>query len=375
MSYLSEKRFFTKYMSNYIYNVINVRRDNMADFSYHEEKKQEAIEETRRICSQLPNYVSYYIRSIQFNTTAKTRLEYAKDIRNFFEYIVDTAILPEVKSVMDITLENLEKLDKIFFEEYLDYLQKYEKDGKVYKNETVSIKRKLSALRSFWAYLFINEMISSNIIDRVSIPKLREKEIIRMDKKETTDFLNAVEYGNTMTAKQTQYHEKQKVRDMAIVTLILSSGIRVSECVGLNIDDVDFRNSSLRIMRKGGKEAIVYFSDEASGYLMEYVEERKHIVTDESSEKALFLSSRKQRISIRSVEVLVKKYAQRAVPSKHITPHKLRSTFATTLYEQTGDIYLVGEVLGHNDISTTKKHYAHLSDKHKSENRNKVSLR
>ena len=347
----------------------------MADFSYHEEKKQEAIEETRRICSQLPNYVSFYIRSIQFNTTPKTRLEYVKDIRNFFEYIVDTTIIPGVISVKDITLENLEKLDKIFFEKYLDYLQKYEKDGKIYKNETVSIKRKLSALRSFWAYLFVNEMISFNIIDRVSIPKLREKEIIRMDKKETTDFLNAVEYGNTMTAKQTQYHEKQKVRDMAIVTLILSSGIRVSECVGLNIDDVDFRNSSLRIMRKGGKEAIVYFSDEASGYLMEYVEERKLIITNEASEKALFLSSRKQRISIRSVEVLVKKYAQRAVSSKHITPHKLRSTFATTLYEQTGDIYLVGEVLGHNDISTTKKHYAHLSDKHKAENRNKVSLR
>ena len=347
----------------------------MPELNYHEAMKQKDIETTRILCSSLPEYVSVYVRSIQFTTTAKTRLEYVKDIMNFFEYIVGCCTDETIRNIKDIKLSYLERLDKLFFEEYLDYLQHYEKNGQIYTNGETSIKRKLSALRNFFSYLFKNEYISTNMIERVNMPKLRGKEIIRMDAEETEEFVNQVEYGNSLTKKQAEYHDKQKIRDMAIITLILSTGIRVSECVGLDLTDINFKNSSLRIIRKGGKEAIVYFSDEASAYLMEYVEERNLIETDEKSKNALFLSSRKQRISVRTVEVLVKKYAQRAVPLKHITPHKLRSTFATALYEETGDIYLVGDALGHNDISTTKKHYANISNTHKAENRNKVSLR
>lgn len=336
--------------------------------NYHEERKNHDIEMIRIITDDMPAFVKEYVRSIQFRTTAKTRLEYVKDIRNFFEYISDANC-----SVKNITLNMLDALTKNNIEEYMDYLQHYEKNGKEYTNNEVSIKRKLSALRNFFGYLFTSEMISSNVVDRVAMPKLRDKEIIRMNHEEMNDFLNKVEFGNFNSSQQTKYHVKQKTRDLAITTLLLSTGMRVSELVGLNINDVNMKESSLSIIRKGGKEATVFFSDEAAAYLQEYMEERRMIKVD--NETALFLSSRKQRISIRTVETLIKKYAISSVPNKHITPHKLRSTFGTNLYEETSDIYLVAEALGHEDISTTKKHYANLSNTRKYENRNKVSLR
>jgi len=338
--------------------------------NYHEDTKNHDIEKIRTITSNMPPYISQYIRSIQFRTTSKTRLEYVIDIRNFFEYLIMENTSASLK---DISLEMLNNITKNNIEEYLDYLQHYEKNGKEYKNDTVSIKRKLIALRRFFGYLFTNDMISANVIDKIDIPKVRDKEIIRMNRDEMDDFLNQVEYGNFKSSRQNAYHEKQKVRDLAITTLLLSTGIRVSECVGLNLEDVNMRESSLRIIRKGGKEATVYFSDEAAAYLQEYIEERSLLELE--NENALFLSSRKQRISVRTIETLVKKYAIAAVPNKHITPHKLRSTFGTALYEETSDIYLVSEALGHEDVSTTKKHYANLTNSRKYANRDKVILR
>lgn len=272
--------------------------------NYHEDTKNHDIEKIRTITSNMPPYISQYIRSIQFRTTSKTRLEYVRDIRNFFEYLIMENTSASLK---DISLEMLNNITKNNIEEYLDYLQHYEKNGKEYKNDTVSIKRKLIALRRFFGYLFTNDMISANVIDKIDIPKVRDKEIIRMNRDEMDDFLNQVEYGNFKSSRQNAYHEKQKVRDLAITTLLLSTGIRVSECVGLNLEDVNMRESSLRIIRKGGKEATVYFSDEAAAYLQEYIEERSLLELE--NENALFLSSRKQRISVRTIETLVKKYA------------------------------------------------------------------
>ena len=122
------------------------------------------------------------------------------------------------------------------------------------------------------------------------------------------------------------------MRDIALLTLMLGTGIRVSECVGLNIDDVDFKNDGIRIHRKGGKEVVVYFGDEVESALLSYIEERKKTEVVAGHEEALFLSLQKKRISVRAVEKLVKKYAQTVTTVKHITPHKLRSTYGTNLY-------------------------------------------
>ena len=149
----------------------------------------------------------------------------------------------------------------------------------------------------------------------------------------------------------------------------------MSECVGLNISDVDFKNGGIRIYRKGGKEVTVYFGTEVEDALLDYLEERDRIIPEQGHEDALFLSMQRRRMAVRSVEYLVKKYARTVAPLKPITPHKLRSTYGTNLYRETGDIYLVADVLGHSDVNTTKRHYAALEDERRRSARNKVRLR
>ena len=176
--------------------------------------------------------------------------------------------------------------------------------------------------------------------------------------------MDNVESGEQLTGKQLAYHEKTKVRDLALLTLFLGTGIRVSECVGLNIDDIDLKNNGIKIIRKGGNEVIVYFGDEVLEALLPYLEERKQIEALPGHTNALFLSMQKKRMSVRSVTTM-----------KNITPHKLRSTYGTNLYNETGDIYLVADVLGHKDVNTTKKHYASLEDSRRRMAARAVTLR
>ena len=341
---------------------------------YHDEEMEKAITKTREICNGLPEYVTKFIRSIQQRTEPKTRLEYSKDLRNFFEYIVDYAADHNIEMQTNtVPIEYIGDLNREYFEEYLDYLQQYKKGDKIYKNSRNTIKRKLSTLRKFYNFLFINDYIKVNNILKVEIPKLKEKEIIFMDRDEAKEFINGVENGiNNESVMAKAYHDKQELRDLAIVSLLLSTGIRVSECVGLDIEDVDFKNNCIKVIRKGGKEGIVYFSDNTAEILERYIMHRNNQVAKEEATTALFLSSRMTRLGVRSIEKLVKKYAQATVPMKKITPHKLRSTYGTALYEETNDIYVVADVLGHNNINTTSKHYSNMSDKRKKEVRNEV---
>ena len=175
-------------------------------------------------------------------------------------------------------------------------------------------------------------------------------------------LLDEVESGENLTKKQQMFHDRTKVRDLALLTLMLGTGIRVSECVGLDLDDVDLKNNGIKIHRKGGAEVVVYFGEEVRNALCGYMEERKLITPVSGDENALFLSMQKRRIGVRAVENLVKKYAKLVTNLKNITPHKLRSTYGTSLYRETGDIYLVADVLGHKDVNTTKKHYAAIEE-------------
>jgi site-specific recombinase XerD len=235
--------------------------------------------------------------------------------------------------------------------------------------------RKISSLKSFYNYFFRTEKLKTNPAALVQLPKLHEKEIIRLDIDEVALLLDAVEQGDGLTDKQKAFHNRTKLRDLALLTLLLGTGIRVSECVGLDINDIDFKNGGIHIHRKGGKEVTVYFGTEVETALQDYLDERNDIIPEEGSENALFLSLQKKRMNVRSVENLVKKYAKIVTPLKKITPHKLRSTYGTNLYRETGDIYLVADVLGHSDVNTTKKHYAALEDERRRSARNAVKLR
>lgn len=336
--------------------------------SGHKITETRYIDKANSLMEKLPGYVKNYIRAIHNRTSPRTNYEYVKDIQMFLSYVKDRYDLEEV------SLEFLQDLPKNVYEDYFEYLEHYENDLGEVTNGRRSLSRKMSALKAFFKYLYTNELINTYEISKIPQPKVPKKEIIKMDKAETSDFLNAVKGNAPMTKKQREYHDLQEKRDLAIVYLMLSSGIRVSECSELDLTDVDLNKACVYITRKGGNEAIVYFSDEASAYLSDYIDWRKSYEKVDKDEKALFLSSRNTRLSVRSIEVIIKKYAASSLPGKHITPHKLRATYATQLYEETGDIYLVAESLGHKDVSTTKNHYANLSDKRKEANRNMLKF-
>lgn len=236
--------------------------------------------------------------------------------------------------------------------------------------------RKLSSLRSFYEFMFKSEYIQSDVSKLVDMPKRHEKPIIRMEIDEVARMLDSVESGESLSAHQKNYNEHTKLRDLAILTLFLGTGIRVSELIGLNMDDVDFSLNSFLVTRKGGNQAILYFSDEVAEVLQRYFVERKKMSPLQGHEDALFLSLQNKRISVRAVQMMVKKYAIPAAPlKKHLSPHKLRSTFGTNLYHETGDIYLVADVLGHSDVNTTRRHYAAMSDDRRRIAAKKIHLR
>ena len=348
----------------------------MAALSYHEQEDIENTKRIRGILKELPPFCTDFFRGIEPRTSARTRLAYAYDLKTFFDFLKQAN--PELKSkkLRDLPLSLLDEIKLMDLEEYMEYLKCYSTEKREdLMNTERGIMRKVSTVKSFYNYFYRTERIQNNPASLLQLPKIHEKEIIRLDVDEVARFLDEVEDGECLTEKQKAYHAKTKLRDLAMMTLLLGTGLRVSECVGLNINDVDFRNGGLRIHRNGGKEVIVYFGAEVEYALQDYLSEREHIVPEEGSEEALFLSMQRKRINVRSVEKMVKKYAQLVTPLKKITPHKLRSTYGTNLYRETGDIYLVADVLGHSDVNTTKKHYAALEDERRRSARNTVQLR
>ena len=347
----------------------------MKEKAYHEKVNNKNELHLRELMAELPRFCRQFFIGIESTTASRTRIAYAYDLGIFFTYLHDTNPVYAKLEIQDFPLEMLDEITPMDIEEYLMYLKYYVKDGVEHSNDESSLKRKLSSLKSFYNYFYRNQLIQQNPASIVKIPKLHEKNIVRLDVDEVAILLDEVESGEKLTKRQQAFHEKTKVRDLAILTLMLGTGIRVSECVGLDIDDVDFKNNGIKIHRKGGQECVVYFGDEVRDALMDYMKEREHTIACEGHTNALFLSLQNKRLSVRSVENLVKKYAKLVTNLKNITPHKLRSTYGTNLYRETGDIYLVADVLGHKDVNTTKKHYAALEDERRRKAAKYVHLR
>lgn len=347
----------------------------MKEKAYYEDVNLNNERKLRELLQNLPPYCKQYFIGIEPETASRTRLAYAYDLGCFFDYLHQNNSVFAQHPIREIPLSALEQLTAQDIEEYLFYLKLYEKDGIVHTNDEKGIKRKLASLRTFYNYLYKREFIDANPVQRVDMPKIHEKTIIRLDMDEVSQLLNEVDSGENLSRKQQSFHEKTKIRDLALLTLLLGTGIRVSECVGLNIKDIDFKNDGIKIHRKGGAEVIVYFGPEVEEALLNYLEERNTITPAEGNEEALFLSLQKKRIGVRAVENLVSKYASLVTSVKRITPHKLRSTYGTNLYRETGDIYLVADVLGHKDVNTTRRHYAAIEDDRRKQAAEYVTLR
>lgn len=351
--------------------------------TYQEELYIDNTIRLRSVLHTMPDFTRDYFRSIESTTSPKTRISYAYDIRVFFQFLLEVNPVFKNYSMKDFKVQDLERLEPVDIEEYMEYLKVYDtkddrtKEKRRITNSERGLFRKMSALRSFYGYYFKRQIIEKNPTLLVDMPKLHDKAIIRLDVDEVAELLDHVETcGSKLTGQAKVYYEKTKERDIAILTLLLGTGIRVSECVGLDIGDVDFKNNGITVTRKGGNQMVVYFGDEVEQALRNYLETTRKAVTPLSGyENALFLSTQKRRMGVQAVENMVKKYARQVTPNKKITPHKLRSTYGTSLYKETGDIYLVADVLGHKDVNTTKKHYAAIDEDRRRSAANIVKLR
>ena len=344
--------------------------------TYHEQTDVENTLRLRDVLKTLPPFCRDFFRAIEPRTTTKTRISYAYDIRIFFQFLLEQNPAFKDWSMDAFTVDVLDQITAVDLEEYEEYLKVYQAGDKTETNGERGLKRKMSSLRSFYAYYFKREMIHTNPTVLVDVPKIHQKSIIRLEADEVALLLDYIEHGgDDLTGQKKVYYEKTKDRDLALVTLLLGTGVRVSECVGLDIEDVDFKNNGIKVTRKGGNEMVVYFGPEVEKALKNYLEVRKNIIPVEGHEHALFYSTQRKRIGVQAVENLVKKYARQVTTTKKITPHKLRSTYGTALYQETGDIYLVADVLGHKDVNTTKKHYAASDDSRRRQAATAVKLR
>ncbi len=355
--------------------------------TYQNEKQMIYTERLRAVLQELPEFCVYYFRAIETTSSILTRYGYAVDMRGFFQFLVSGAVpCCAGKDIQSLTLSDLNQIRAFDIESYMEYISLYKvqkedqskeseaagendqqssfipKAPVIRSNKERAKARKLAAVRSFFKYYYKQEMIDNNVAALVDTPKLHEKAIVRLDVNEVADLLDVVDEGDGLTKRQQGYHEHTKVRDAAILTLFLGTGIRISELVGIDKNDLDFSRNQFVVTRKGGNQEQLSFGDEVRDALLLYLQERNQINAFPGHENALFLSMQKKRITARAVENLVKKYAKLSTPTKKITPHKLRSTYGTILYQESGDIYLVADVLGHKDVNTTRKHYAAMSE-------------
>ncbi len=332
----------------------------MENNNYHEEVMKKNILRLREYSKELPAFCDDFFLGTRQVISSRTHLAYAYDLKVFFDYIHNTKYrnIP----IPEFPLSILDEITRFDIVKFLEYISLYKKDGKERMNDEKSRARKLSTLKSFYRYFYCNEMITTNPAALVPMPKIHEKEIIRLDINEVVELLDLVERGEKLTSGEKRYFNKNSIRDFAILTVMLGTGIRVSECVGLNLYDLDTEENRFKVRRKGGNESIIYYGEEVAAALERYLVMREHEIPLSGHEDALFLSIQKKRMSVRAMENMVTKYTEKLNCLKRITPHKLRSTFGTNLYRETNDIYMVADFLGHKDVNTTRKHYASISD-------------
>lgn len=328
---------------------------------YYDEQKIIQTKKLNSLLTELPDFCSQFFTGIEQSTQPSTRLRYAYNLKIFFNYI------QTVSSSKVITIETLENISVYDIEQFLSYLKSYTNaNGKKCINNRASIRCKLASIKSLYSYLYKHKMITTNVTELIDAPEIEVKNIIRLNDIQIDNVLDNVENRTYLSCNCNELYVK---RDYAVISLLLGTGIRVSECSGIDICDVSFMDCSVNIVRKGGNEDIVFFSDEIRNALLDYYQMRCDLHTTST---AFFLSTRKTRLSVRSIQNIVTKYTK---DIKKVSPHKLRATFGTNLYIATNDIYLVSDLLGHRNIETTRKYYAELPNERKRQARNMLRLR
>ncbi|WP_026490204.1 tyrosine-type recombinase/integrase [Butyrivibrio sp. XBB1001] len=352
------------------------------------------FERTKKLLDEMPDYVSSFIYRYGGQNKNATMYEYCRDIHIFLEYVVNC--LPECcdKQIKDVTIEDLGRITPEHIDNYIFLLRNtkdkrykdteaskvkakeenkaIKKDEKLQASEN-TLRRKRATVSAFFTYLMNNGKIAKNPVFASQTVDVPQKKLIYLDFEQQQTLMNTVIYGEGLSDNELKYHSLYAERDAAMFMLMLDTGLRVSEMLGSNIVDYDLVKGKVTVIRKGGDEMDVYYSDECAGYLSDYFESQKakYSFTSEVDLPA-FTTNSGDRLSVRAVETLVKKYVKASLPSMagKISPHKLRSSFAMTFYEANNyDILLLQKRLNHKSVNTTNI-YAKATDKAVSESRN-----
>ncbi|MCL6570849.1 MAG: tyrosine recombinase XerS [Bacillus sp. (in: Bacteria)] len=337
--------------------------------------KQQTYQKLQALLNELPWYVDEYINHKQRKLSAASLLNYCHDYKIFFNWMISEQLW--IGAVKDIPLEQLEKMTVIQVDGFLNFLH-YQLN-----NKEITVNRKLSALKSLFNYLQniaetrdLLPYINRNVMAKIEFNELKdsmetiankmEGKILLGDEYEKFREFIAYDYGemNKDNKKIYNFHQFNQQRDTAIVSLILGSGLRLSELVNLDLDDIDFSKFTARVIRKGNKEQYVYFSQVAMTDLQEYLAIRAVKYQVDKNNKAMFISSimgpkgKSRRLSARSIEKLVEKYAI-AFGKPSLSVHKLRHSFATRYHSEINDVPKLRRQLGHSSIQTTMI-YTHI---------------
>ncbi len=328
-------------------------------------------EKLKQITIELPDLCLPFLMETGTEMAASTRYAYATELRWFFKYLIDECpSFIEIYYIKDITIDDIKTVTSQDISKYLTIAKD---NGKTQR----TIARRRSAISKFFSYLIDNRILSYNPVHAAAKVKVaKEEEVVYIDMNQQIDLLTAVESGVCLDKRKRTYHNRYKKRDIALISLMLDTGVRISELHRMDIKDVDFKTCSIYILRKGGNKQYIYFSDEVSALLSDYIAERKYSGLYMSDEDPLFVTLKNQRLSIRAIQVLVEKYTDSALPQKgkRISPHKLRSSFAMEFYDSTKDILALQKKLGHASITTTNI-YAKATNKKMEETRNILELK
>ncbi len=329
---------------------------------YKDDKENEARFRAEAINKEMPRFVRSFFMSEENHLSGMTLYSYANQLHTFFTFLTENNPCFADKGLKEITVEDMAMLNDEDIAEFLHDLR-MPKERKSNKGLTVctetTIMHYMVSMNRLFSYLMARGYIKSNPVELIKRGRVKKKEIVYLEKDEKQELMNTITTGDGLTKNQLRFHDiKASKRDTAICTIFLDTGIRVSELVGMNLNDINMSKHGINVYRKGGNFDTVYMSDHAEEILTDYIENGRQLYKPDKNETAVFLNRSGDRISVRSVQKLVKKYMSSSVPDKadRITPHKLRTTFAETMLIKTGDVEKVQKLMGHSSISSTM-HY------------------
>ncbi len=331
--------------------------------NYREEKDIEYEKNYQKYVSRLPQFYDTYC-----STTVRptSRATYAYNVYDFFEYLVtNNPALHRGKNIgewiKNVTIDDMMQINQLDAAEYLKYLQQ--------KYANVTVNAKINAISTFYLSLYQLGQIEKSPFLKIQRPKIEKKKtIVHLAPEEQAAFLDVIKNGTGLTDKEAKLQDV--TRDLAIFTLFLDTGIRISELVGIDVSDIDFYEHSIMIIRKGRASDNVYMSDNAEKKIKAYLKERQFkLDLKKKRSSALFLNEKLERLSVRSIQTLTKKYKTLAGIEKKISPHKLRATFAMDFIEKETDLLLLQDAMGHANPATTEI-YARASKERKKAARN-----